>query len=129
MPTPLPSVDAVNAALSTVSDPEIHRPITDLGMVKSIDVDPDGTGPAASEPGREVRRAAAELEDVEALDLPQDPELGLGRAEDAPVDRVALPRLPRLRVRVPLVHERPDVPVSPGVGGELRQARRARTRG
>ncbi|MDH4160396.1 MAG: iron-sulfur cluster assembly protein, partial [Actinomycetota bacterium] len=30
------SLDAVNAALATVSDPEIHRPITDLGMVKSV---------------------------------------------------------------------------------------------
>ncbi len=31
------------AALATVQDPEIHRPITDLGMVKSVDVAPDGT--------------------------------------------------------------------------------------
>jgi ATP-binding protein involved in chromosome partitioning len=31
-------VDAVHAALATVSDPEIHRPITDLGMVKSVSV-------------------------------------------------------------------------------------------
>ena len=29
-------------ALSTVDDPEIHRPITDLGMVKSIEVTPGG---------------------------------------------------------------------------------------
>jgi len=38
-----PALDAVNAALATVSDPEIHRPITDLGMVKSVDVADDGT--------------------------------------------------------------------------------------
>jgi ATP-binding protein involved in chromosome partitioning len=37
-----PTRDAVHAALATVSDPEIHRPITDLGMVESIDVRADG---------------------------------------------------------------------------------------
>jgi len=42
MPSSLPTVDAVTAALSTVSDPEIHRPITDLGMVKSVEVQADG---------------------------------------------------------------------------------------
>src|SRR5436309_2750195 len=36
-------VDAVHAALATVSDPEIHRPITDLGMVKSVSVAADGS--------------------------------------------------------------------------------------
>jgi ATP-binding protein involved in chromosome partitioning len=33
---------AVRAALATVNDPEIHKPITDLGMVKSVVVLPDG---------------------------------------------------------------------------------------
>jgi ATP-binding protein involved in chromosome partitioning len=33
---------AVRAALATVDDPEIHKPITDLGMVKSVVVLPDG---------------------------------------------------------------------------------------
>lgn len=37
-----PTAEAVTAALATVSDPEIHRPITDLGMVKSVDVDRGG---------------------------------------------------------------------------------------
>jgi ATP-binding protein involved in chromosome partitioning len=37
-----PDIDAVSAALATVSDPEIHRPITDLGMVKSVEVADDG---------------------------------------------------------------------------------------
>src|SRR5919206_3974391 len=36
------SLEAVRAALATVEDPEIHRPITDLGMVKSVAVSPDG---------------------------------------------------------------------------------------
>src|SRR3954470_9804733 len=39
----IPAVEAVNAALATVSDPEIHRPITDLGMVKSVSVADDGS--------------------------------------------------------------------------------------
>ena len=39
---PAPSVDAITAALATVNDPEINRPLTDLGMVKSIDVAADG---------------------------------------------------------------------------------------
>ncbi|HEU5035104.1 MAG TPA: P-loop NTPase [Mycobacteriales bacterium] len=38
-----PDIDAVNAALATVSDPEIHRPITDLGMVKSVACNGDGS--------------------------------------------------------------------------------------
>jgi ATP-binding protein involved in chromosome partitioning len=34
--------EQVTAALATVIDPEIRRPITDLDMVKSIDIAPDG---------------------------------------------------------------------------------------
>jgi ATP-binding protein involved in chromosome partitioning len=34
--------DAIRAALATVNDPEIHRPITDLGMVNSVALRPDG---------------------------------------------------------------------------------------
>ena len=37
-----PTDDAVRAALATVDDPEIHKPITDLGMVKSVDIDAGG---------------------------------------------------------------------------------------
>jgi ATP-binding protein involved in chromosome partitioning len=39
----IPALDLINAALATVSDPEIHRPITDLGMVKSVVVVDDGS--------------------------------------------------------------------------------------
>ncbi len=39
---PLPTEEAVRAALATVNDPEIHRPITDLGMVKSVEIAADG---------------------------------------------------------------------------------------
>jgi ATP-binding protein involved in chromosome partitioning len=37
-----PTSEQVMAALATVNDPEIKRPITDLGMVKTVDVGPDG---------------------------------------------------------------------------------------
>ena len=37
-----PTLDAVQAALATVDDPEIRKPITDLGMVKSVDIAPSG---------------------------------------------------------------------------------------
>ena len=37
-----PSLEQVTAALATVEDPEIHKPITDLEMVKSVDIDEDG---------------------------------------------------------------------------------------
>ena len=37
-----PTVDQVTQALSRVNDPEIHRPITELGMVKNIEIAADG---------------------------------------------------------------------------------------
>ncbi len=37
-----PSLEQVNAALATVNDPEIKRPITELGMVESVDIDDAG---------------------------------------------------------------------------------------
>ena len=37
-----PTVDQVTQALSGVNDPEIRRPITELGMVKNVEVAPDG---------------------------------------------------------------------------------------
>src|SRR5690242_3774023 len=37
-----PSAEQVTAALARVNDPEIRRPITELGMVKSVDVGPGG---------------------------------------------------------------------------------------
>ena len=37
-----PSIEQVSRALDGVQDPEIHRPITELGMVKDIQVAADG---------------------------------------------------------------------------------------
>ena len=39
---PPPTVEQVTRALDGVQDPEIHRPITELGMVKNVEVMPDG---------------------------------------------------------------------------------------
>ncbi|WP_460407026.1 Mrp/NBP35 family ATP-binding protein [Actinophytocola sediminis] len=41
-PTRVPDVEAVRAALAGVQDPEIHKPITDLGMVKNVTVGEHG---------------------------------------------------------------------------------------
>ena len=40
--TPSDLESAVRAGLAKVIDPELRRPITELGMVKSVDVDADG---------------------------------------------------------------------------------------
>jgi ATP-binding protein involved in chromosome partitioning len=43
MSAPVSTIEsAVHAALATVNDPEIRRPITELGMVRSAQVGPDG---------------------------------------------------------------------------------------
>jgi ATP-binding protein involved in chromosome partitioning len=43
MAAPTTSLEsAVHAALATVQDPEIRRPITDLGMVRAVEIDPAG---------------------------------------------------------------------------------------
>jgi ATP-binding protein involved in chromosome partitioning len=48
MSAPAPTVEAaLHAALATVNDPEIRRPITDLGMVRAATVRPDGVAEIA----------------------------------------------------------------------------------
>ena len=42
MSSPLPTPEQVTTALAGVNDPEIGRPITELGMVKSVSVGADG---------------------------------------------------------------------------------------
>jgi len=42
MNSPLPTAEQVTTALAGVNDPEIGRPITELGMVKSVSVADDG---------------------------------------------------------------------------------------
>nr|MBW4096127.1 Mrp/NBP35 family ATP-binding protein [Acidobacteriota bacterium] len=45
MPT-LASQDALQHALSTVIDPELRRPITELGMLESVSINDDGVATA-----------------------------------------------------------------------------------
>jgi ATP-binding protein involved in chromosome partitioning len=41
-PTQVPDIEAVRAALARVEDPEIHKPITDLDMVKNVTIGENG---------------------------------------------------------------------------------------
>jgi ATP-binding protein involved in chromosome partitioning len=78
----------VRAALATVNDPEIKRPITELGMVDSVRVDPDGTVhvrvlltvagcPLKDTINRDVTEAVSRVDGVRSVDL----ELGVMTAE------------------------------------------------
>ena len=49
---PIPTQDQVLAVLSGVNDPEIRKPITDLGMVRDVVVSPDGLGDRRDLPHR-----------------------------------------------------------------------------
>jgi ATP-binding protein involved in chromosome partitioning len=40
--TPRPTIEQVQTALATVNDPEIKRPVTELGMVKDVSIEADG---------------------------------------------------------------------------------------
>lgn len=73
-------VQAVNEALATVIDPEIRRPITELGMVESVAVDADGVAaitvlltiagcPLQSTIQRDVTNAVEAVEGVTEVDL------------------------------------------------------------
>ena len=67
MPTAADFTDltaAVRAALESVQDPEIRRPITDLGMVRSIDVGPDGAGGVLATVGLDLTTAGCPLKDT-----------------------------------------------------------------
>ena len=75
-----PSLEQVRAALATVNDPEIKRPITDLGMVDSVEVDDAGVVqvtvlltvagcPLKDTIKRDVTTAVAAVEGVNGVDL------------------------------------------------------------
>ncbi|HEY3436200.1 MAG TPA: P-loop NTPase [Actinotalea sp.] len=61
-----PTVEAVTAALATVLDPEIRRPITELQMVRSVDVTDatDGTDGALVTVGVDLTTAGCPLKDT-----------------------------------------------------------------
>ncbi|MGB3184810.1 MAG: P-loop NTPase [Ornithinimicrobium sp.] len=77
---PAPSLDALHAALAKVNDPEIRKPITDLGMVESVDITDAGAVTATillTVPGcpmketitREVTAALNTVADVSAVSV------------------------------------------------------------
>jgi ATP-binding protein involved in chromosome partitioning len=83
-----PVLEQVQAALATVNDPEIKRPITDLGMVESVDVDDTGMVsvkvlltvagcPLKDTINRDVTAAVAKVDGVTGVDL----ELGVMNEE------------------------------------------------
>ena len=80
MPDALPSVDEVIEALRPVEDPELHRSIVELDMVRSVEVAPDGSVavlvaltiagcPLRSEIDRRVTAAVLELPGASAVTL------------------------------------------------------------
>jgi ATP-binding protein involved in chromosome partitioning len=62
-------VAAVRASLSTVQDPEIRRPITELGMVRSVDVGPDGAGGTLATVGLDLTTPGCPLKDTLTRDV------------------------------------------------------------
>src|SRR3954470_4537974 len=83
-----PVLEQVHAALATVNDPEIKRPITELGMVESVDVDDTGKVavkvlltvagcPLKDTINRDVTAAVSRVAGVTAVDL----QLGVMTAE------------------------------------------------
>jgi ATP-binding protein involved in chromosome partitioning len=113
----MPSRDDVISALATVLDPEIRKPITELNMVSSINIAPDGRARVAvllTVPGcpmkerltRDVTAAVSRVSGITAVDV----ELGVmsdaQRAElrqqlrgDAPVNQIPFAQ-PGSRTRV-----------------------------
>ncbi|QBR91954.1 Mrp/NBP35 family ATP-binding protein [Nocardioides euryhalodurans] len=76
----IPTVEQVDAALATVNDPEIKRPITELGMVDSVEVGDDGLVrvtvlltvagcPLKDTINRDVTAAVTALDGVTGVDL------------------------------------------------------------
>jgi ATP-binding protein involved in chromosome partitioning len=83
-----PVLEQIHAALATVNDPEIKRPITDLNMVDSVDIDDTGKVavkvlltvagcPLKDTITRDVTGAVSKVAGVTAVDL----ELGVMTAE------------------------------------------------
>jgi ATP-binding protein involved in chromosome partitioning len=75
-----PTIEQLTSALATVQDPEIKQPITELGMVQSVDVDDAGVVsltvlltvsgcPMKDTIDRDVRRALGAVAGVSAVEL------------------------------------------------------------
>ena len=92
-----PRLPAIREALKTVQDPEIRRPITDLGMVDGVSIDDQGTVdvkilltvagcPLQTTIRSDVEKALATVEGVKAVEV----ELGTMNAEQREAMRTTL---------------------------------------
>jgi hypothetical protein len=88
-----------------------------------VDAD-DAARTAALEPGTDIRRPAAELDDVLAGDVGKDAQLGLGHAPDSPGDLLLRPVGARPGIRVGGVARGPRVAIDGDVPGKLGHGRR-----
>ncbi len=115
----MPSVDldAIHAVLATVQDPEIRRPITELGMVESVDARADGSVavailltvagcPMKEQLTRDVTAAVNRVDGVTAVDVHLGVMTDAQRAElrttlrgDAPANEIPFAQ-PGSRTRV-----------------------------
>jgi len=64
-----PLVLAVRQALRAVQDPEIHRPITDLGMVRSVELETDHQGKVTAVVGVDLTTQGCPLQDTITKDV------------------------------------------------------------
>jgi ATP-binding protein involved in chromosome partitioning len=114
---PHPITDAVHAALAKVDDPEIRKPITELGMVDSVTVGDDGDVsvhvlltvpgcPMKEQLTRDVTAAVAQVEGVRSVDVrlgvmtdAQRSELRTRLRGDAPANEIPFAQ-PGSRTRV-----------------------------
>nr|NLD40965.1 Mrp/NBP35 family ATP-binding protein [Actinomycetales bacterium] len=76
----IPTIDAIREVLGSVNDPEIRRPITELDMVRSVEIGDDGVVvvgidlttagcPLRETITRDVRSAVADLEGVTGVEV------------------------------------------------------------
>src|SRR5690606_2171845 len=77
-----PLVLTIKQALRAVIDPEIHRPITDLHMVRSIEIADGGAGQVTAVVGVDLTTAGCPLQDT----ITRDVETAVGKVDG--VDRV-----------------------------------------
>lgn len=114
---PHPLEDAIRAALATVDDPEIRRPITELGMVESVTVDAAGAVtvsvlltvpgcPMKEQLTRDVTAAVSRVEGVSGVEVrlgvmtdEQRTELRTTLRGDAPANEIPFAQ-PGSRTRV-----------------------------
>ena len=109
-------------------DPRLgHHPPRRLEL-RRRDVDADRPRAALREPRREVRGAAAELDDVESRDVAEHAELGFVDPPDAPGDLVERPVRRGGVVRVLAVGLGPEREVLRGVAMPVHRGTRARSR-